>query len=113
MAKPSKVVSLRSDRAGGSGSGYNGNGNGNPPTGNDMEKRVEKLEQTVTEIQIRLVKLDSRLDNIEKQMATKSDLQELSVSLHKALNDQTWKFISVAAVLAGLAFTAARFIPGG
>lgn len=38
------------------------------------------------------------------------DMQDLAVSFHKAVNDQTWKFIAVAGVLAGLAFTAARFI---
>lgn len=38
------------------------------------------------------------------------DMQDLAVSFHKAMNDQTWKFIAVAGVLAGLAFTAARFI---
>lgn len=93
----------------------NGNdtGGGNPPGGNDMEKRVDKLEQAVYDIQIKMVKIDSRLDNVEQQMATKADLHELSVNLHKAMNEQTWKFIGVATVLAGLAFTAARFIPGG
>ena len=88
-------------------------GSGNPPGGGDMEKRVEKLEQAVYDMQIRLVKIDSRLDNFEKQMATKSDLQELNVSLHKALNEQTGKFIAAAGTMAGLAFAAAKFIHGG
>lgn len=85
-------------------------GGGNPPGGNDMERRIEKLEQAIPEIQIRLVKLDSRMDNIERQMVTKADLQEMSANLQKALNDQTWKFIGLAGVLAGLSFTAAKLI---
>lgn len=43
-------------------------------------------------------------------VSTQRDIQALAVSCQKAINDQTWKFISVAAVLAGLAFTAAKFI---
>lgn len=87
-------------------------GNGNPPGGDDVEARVAALEKAIPEIQIRLVKLDSRLDNIEKQMATKADLQEMVASIHKAMNDQTWKFMGAATALAAIAFTAAKMISG-
>lgn len=92
-------------------------GGGPPPGGSDMEKRIEKLEQAIPDIRERLVRVETRLESIEKTMATKADLDVLkgaiSTDLHKAIGEQTWRFITVACVLAGIAFTAARFIPGG
>lgn len=102
-----------------------------------MEARVAALEKSTLEIRDKLVRVETRLDSIESNMATKVDLanlaskddlsayvrasgkdvQDLAVSFQKSItdvqktiNDQTWKFIGVAGVLAGLAFTAARFI---
>jgi arsenate reductase-like glutaredoxin family protein len=57
-----------------------------------------------------LANLASKDDLNEFIRASGKDMQDLAVSFHKAINDQTWKFIAVAGVLAGLAFTAARFI---
>lgn len=79
-----------------------------------MELRVQALEKALPEMRDRLVRVETKLDAMEKHMATKAELDILkgaiATELHKALNDQTWKFISVAGVLAGLAFTAAKFI---
>ena len=102
-----------------------------------MEARVTALEKSSQEVREKLVRLEMRLDSIESQMATKmdianlasredlnsyvrasgKDIQDLAVSfqksitdVQKSMNEQTWKFISVAGVLAGLAFTAAKFI---
>lgn len=95
-----------------------------------MEARVALLEKALPDIREKLLRVEMGLGSIESNMATKLDLagiaskddlngfvratgkdvQDLAVSFQKALNDQTWKFISVAAGLAGLAFTAAKFI---
>lgn len=113
-------------------------GGGGGPTGDDpMEARVNALEKSSAEIKEKLVRLEMRLDAIESQMATKvelanlatkddlnsyvrasgKDIQDLAVTfqksitdVQKSMNEQTWKFIGVAGVLAGLAFTAAKFI---
>lgn len=87
-------------------------GGGNPPGGDDMERRIKVLEDAIPETRERLVRIEARMDH----MATKADLEALrssiSTDLYKAINDQTWKFIGVATALAGLAFVAARFLPG-
>lgn len=102
-----------------------------------MEARVIALEKASQDIREKLVRVEFRLDAIESNMATKSDLallaskddltgyvrasgkdvQDLAVSFQKSItdvqktiNEQTWKFIGLAGVLAGLAFTAAKFI---
>lgn len=112
-------------------------GGRNPPGGGELEARVATLEKSIPEIREKLVRVEMRLDAIESNMATKVDLaslaskddlsvyvrasakdiQDLAVNFQKSLidvqrtiNDQTWKFIGVAGVLAGLAFTAAKFI---
>ncbi|WP_085614955.1 MULTISPECIES: hypothetical protein [unclassified Pseudomonas] len=72
--------------------------------GSGLEKRVEKLENTMTDVQARLVRIESKLDFI----ATKADQAELAGSIHKAMNEQTWKFIGAATGLAGL-FAAISF----
>jgi len=114
-----------------------GNGGGEPPGGSSMEDRVKLLESSSLEIKEKLIRVEMRLNNIESHMSTKTDLaalaskddlsvyvrasgkdvQDLAVSfqksitdVQKSINDQTWKFVSVAGVLAGLAFTAAKFI---
>lgn len=81
-------------------------GGGNPPGGNDVEARIAKLENTVNDVQVRLVRIETRLE----QTATKSDMHELAVSFHKAMNEQTWKFIAAATGLAALAFSVAKFL---
>jgi len=105
-------------------------GGGNPPGGGDLEARVVALEKTSLEIREKLVRVEMRLDSIESNMATKVDLaniaskddlngfvrasskdiQDLAVSFHKTMNEQTWKFVGVATALAAIAFTAAKFI---
>jgi len=117
--------------------GKNGNrgdgsytGGGEPPGGDHLDARVAALEKAIPDIRERLVRIEMRLDSIESTMATKTDLaaiatkddlnafvrasskdiQDLAVAFQKSLNDQTWKFIGVAAALAGLAFTAAKLV---
>ncbi|MDP3848604.1 MAG: hypothetical protein Q8R10_19470 [Pseudomonas sp.] len=85
-------------------------GGGNPPGGSGMEKRVEKLELAMPDIQLRLIRIESRLDH----MVSKADLLEMSVSFHKSLNEQTWKFLagatSMSALFASIAFGLAKML---
>jgi hypothetical protein len=101
-----------------------------PPGGHPMEARVVALEKASQEIREKLVRVEMRLDGIESHMATKvdisnlaskddlssfvrassKDIQDLAVSFHKTINEQTWKFVGVATGLAAIAFTAAKFI---
>lgn len=111
--------------------GRGGNTGGHePPGGDPMEARVVALEKASQEIREKLVRVEMRLDGIESNMATKvdisnlaskddlssfvrassKDIQDLAVSFHKTINEQTWKFVGVATGLAALAFTAAKFI---
>lgn len=112
-------------------------GGDEPPGGHPMEARVIALEKASQDIREKLVRVEFRLDAIESNMATKADLallaskddltgyvrasgkdvQDLAVSFQKSItdvqktiNEQTWKFIGLVGVLAGLAFTAAKFI---
>ncbi|MDG9858504.1 hypothetical protein N7403_32050 [Pseudomonas nitroreducens] len=96
------------------GSSSGNTGGGNPPGDSELERRVEALEKVLPDLRERLVRVETKLDSMEKNMATKADLDVLKGSIatdmRKALNDQTWRFIGVAGALAGLAFTAAKFI---
>lgn len=95
-----------------SGGGNGRSGGDEPPGGNALEKRVETIEKAIPDLRERLVKVETRLDSIEKNMATKSDIEALKNALladfHKTLNEQTWKFIGVAISFSGL-FAAIAF----
>ncbi|VVN88286.1 hypothetical protein PS718_01673 [Pseudomonas fluorescens] len=83
------------------------------------------------------MRVEFRLDAIESNMANKADIallaskddftgfvrasgkdvQDLAVTfqksitdVQKSINEQTWKFVGLAGVLVGLAFTAAKVI---
>ncbi|MCV4343260.1 hypothetical protein [Pseudomonas capsici] len=105
-------------------------GGGNPPGDSQLEGRVATLEKASQDIRDRLVRIEAKLESMESHsassadiavLATKDDLnnlvrasskdiQDLAVTFQKSINDQTWKFIGVAAALATIAFTAAKFI---
>jgi hypothetical protein len=90
-----------------------GNGGG-PPEDKALEKRVEALEKALPDIKERLVRVETKLDSVEKSMATKADLEavrgSISADLHKTIGDATWRFVQISVVLAGLTFSAAKFI---
>src|SRR5690606_41770364 len=97
------------DRSGGA----DHTGGSNPPGGGDMEKRVQMLEQAIPDIRERWVRIETRLEGIEKHGATKADLEAVNSRI-EAMGRTTIQWtIATAVVLAGVAFTAARFIPGG
>lgn len=105
----SNVVSGKwGDRSGGA------NHTGGNGGGSDLENRVAALEKAIPEIRERLARVETKIDSIEKSMATKSDLEALrgalSTDIQKTISDATWRFVQISVVLAGLAFTAAKFI---
>lgn len=90
-----------------------------------MESRVAALEKTTVDIREKLVRVETRLEGLASQVATKADIaelatkndlhgfvrasskdiQDLAVSFQKSMNEQTWKFIAVS-------FTMATFLTG-
>ena len=78
-----------------------------------MEARIAALEKAVPDIRERLARVETKLDAVEKHMSTKADISDLKAAIASELGSQTKWFIGTAFVLAGIAFTAARFIPGG
>jgi hypothetical protein len=89
-------------------------GGGGPPEDTALEKRVEVLEKALPDIKERLARVETKLDSVEKSMATKADLEALrgsiSTDMHKTIGDATWRFVQISVVLAGLTFSAAKFI---
>lgn len=79
-----------------------------------MERRVEKLEATISDVQLRLIRIESKFESLEDHLATKADLHELSASFHKAMTEQTWKFLAgatgMAALLSAIAYGLARHL---
>lgn len=69
-------------------SGMTGAGNGpmldstgGPPDNGGMEERVKKLEDGQHELKTQLVRIDARLDHIEKSMVTKTEISELRLEV--------------------------------
>lgn len=58
---------------------------GGPPHDGGMEARVAKLEEFVVDTRERLTKIETRLD----QTATKSDIGDIRVDMHKGFVDMT------------------------
>lgn len=86
---------------------------GNPPGGDDLERRVEALEKISTESRERLIRIEEKLGALEKHGATKADIESLGAKIEAMGRTLIQWSIGTAVVLAGIAFTAARFIPGG
>ncbi|WP_248794914.1 hypothetical protein [Pseudomonas sp. MWU13-2105] len=72
------------------------------------------MEKVIPEIRERLVRVETKLDSVEKNMATRFDVEALrgsiSTDVQKLVSDSTWRFVQISVVLAGLAFTTAKFI---
>ncbi|HLD65617.1 MAG TPA: hypothetical protein VJA19_06215 [Pseudomonas sp.] len=96
---------------------HGGNTGGDPPGDDPLEERIEKLETALPDIQARLVRVETKLDATTLNMATKADLAavgimlaELKTTVSETILAQTKWYIGTAAVLAGLAFAAARLV---
>jgi hypothetical protein len=87
---------LKAGRRGGDSSGGGGHtGGGNPPGGNDLEARIAALEKSLPDVKEKLTIIVAKLDSIEKNTATKSDLANTELSILK------W-CIGTALAMAGL-----------
>ncbi|EIF5325948.1 hypothetical protein [Citrobacter amalonaticus] len=97
--------------------GGNKSGNGGDGMNGDLEKRVEKLEASMSEIKQDLAILKTRSENF----STKSDLMALTntfkteqmalqVELHKALSGQTKWMIGAIFTAVALSLTAAKYL---
>ncbi len=82
-----------------------------------MEARVTALENATTEIKEKLIRLETRFESVEKNMATKTDIAELKTNIAEmktamaeGFTNQTKWFFSTATAVAVIAFTAAKFI---
>lgn len=49
-------------------------GNGNPPGGDGLDTRIINLERDMTDVKVAIGKVETRLENIEKNMVTKGQL---------------------------------------
>ena len=58
-------------------------GGDEPPGGDALEKRLEKLEGMLPEIREKLIRVESKLESVEKHAATKADLQTMESTLIK------------------------------
>tara|TARA_R110000751_G_scaffold78736_1_gene158865 strand:+ start:8214 stop:8549 length:336 start_codon:yes stop_codon:yes gene_type:complete len=71
-------------------------GGGNPPSGDDMERRMQLLEAAIPDIREKLTRSEAKLDSIDKHGATKADLASTESTLIK------W-YVGTAFALVGLA----------
>jgi len=125
MASDGNVFKFSGGHKGDRTSGGNHNGGGSGGGGSDVEARVTALEKTIQDVREKLVRVETNLEGLASQVATKADIaelatkndlhgfvrasskdiQDLAVSFQKSMNEQTWKFIA-------LSFTMATFLTG-
>ena len=75
-----------------------------------METRIEKLEDFAPIAHERLVRIETRVDGISANMATKADIASMKADI-AALETTLLKwFIGTSIALSGLAFAVARFL---
>ncbi|WP_434771239.1 hypothetical protein [Pseudomonas entomophila] len=92
-------------------------GGGRPPGSGELEARVAALEKASQDVREKLVRLETKLESIENNMATKAEIvavgtiiAELKTSVAESMMVQTRWLIGACLALAGLAFTAARYL---
>ncbi|MFJ2456880.1 hypothetical protein ACIOWK_35295 [Pseudomonas protegens] len=78
--------------------------------GDGLEARVVALEKASQDIREKLVRVETKLEALEKTTATKTDIADLKTAIAEGFTSQTKWFISTAIALAVIAFTAAKFI---
>lgn len=86
---------------------------GGPPDDPRMDARVKALEKFTEDargelraIDVRLTKIETRLDTF----ATKEDVRALGVELHRELHATTWKLIGAMGLICAAVFWMARNI---
>ena len=87
------------------GSGDDTGGGNEPPEGNGLEKRIEKLEATSTDIQIRMVRIETRLEAVSENMATHADAANLKTDMQGLETRLIKWFVATAFAMTGLAAT--------
>ena len=69
--------------------------------------RLARLETFAEETKQRLIRIESRLDSVQAQMATKADL-------HREINAQTWRLVTFVCgfgtSLAAASFAIAKYV---
>ena len=80
-------------------------GGSEPPGDNPLEKRVEKLEGTIVDVQLRLVRIETRLESVGATMATHSDIAGLETKLSELETRMIKWFVGTAFAMVGLAAT--------
>ncbi len=86
---------LKKDR-GSDGSGDGTNDGGDPPGGDGLEKRIEALEKSSVDTREKLIRIESKVESVEKHGSTKADLSALESTMIK------W-FVGTAFAMVGLA----------
>ncbi|MFC7515061.1 hypothetical protein ACFQUU_08600 [Herbaspirillum sp. GCM10030257] len=80
----------------------------------EMEKRVSKLEELAHEARERLIKIETRLEGMDARMATRTDLSEMRVEVHKMDSSiKTWFIATMVGLIfgfVGLFFTMTNFV---
>lgn len=81
----------------------NGGGGDEPPGDDRMEKRVDKLENSMQDVREKLIKIEVKVESIDKHGATKADLSSMESTLIK------W-FVATAFALTAITFGIVRFL---
>lgn len=81
--RQNNVLLFREFKSGitGSGNGPTLDGTGGPPDNGGMDERVKKLEDGQHELKTQLVRIEARLEHIEKSIVTKTEISELRVEV--------------------------------
>lgn len=75
------------------------------------DKIIDGIHDRLGQLEIRMERVDGRLDNIEKTMATKSDISDLKAYLRQTMGAQTWRFMGTLIAVGGLVLAGIKLIP--
>lgn len=85
--------------------------------GKKLEARVVELESIVLDLRKRLVHIETTLNSppfTTDHLATKTDLEKphysISIEMSKVVEEMTWRFLKISAVLVGMSFIAAKLM---
>lgn len=75
-----------------------------------MEQRVKALEETMASLRQDVAIVRSNYATREDLASVRTEMQGLRADLHKSLNEQTWKVIGAAALLAAAVYAFAKYV---